>query len=329
MASHDALAASFGLLVAHTQNLGDDIQAIAARQFLPNVDYYLDRESLSDFSADQSVYTIFNGWFLHRTHKWPPSPDIKPLFVSFHIASSSRNQLLSKTSIRYLAQFQPIGARDYYTAELLNRHGVEAYFSGCLTLTLNGLLPSSPEEDRLGVLIIDLMPEVEAAIRAMGRTDLIFATQMLHTSLSDRSRSISPLKKLIKRLVPSHHYSELQYILSGKSPLNPEHRLLLAEKRLEQIASAQLVVTSRLHVALPAAALGTPVLFVPRDIDDPRFEGLKELVNTIKPYELISHFEDYVAHPPGLPDPKRLLALQNDLRKRAQEFINQARSNTS
>ncbi len=329
MASHDALAASFGLLVAHTQNLGDDIQAIAARQFLPNVDYYLDRESLSDFQAGRSVYTIFNGWFLHRTHKWPPSPDIKPLFISFHIATSASSQLLSGASIRYLEQYQPIGARDLFTAEALKRHGVEAYFSGCLTLTLKGFSPPRPEGGRRGVLVIDLTPEVEAAIRAMGRTDLIFATQMLHTSLSDRSRSISPLKKLIKKLVPSHRYSELQYMLSGKSPLNPEHRLLLAEKRLEQIASAQLVVTSRLHVALPAAALGTPVLFVPRDIDDPRFEGLKELVNTISPSDLISHFEDYVAHPPGLPDPKRLLALQNDLRKRVQEFINQARSNTS
>jgi len=319
---------AFGLLVAYTQNIGDDIQALAARQFLPRVDYYVNRESLSDFSANRTVYTIFNGWFLHRAHKWPPSPDIQPLFVSFHISTYASRQLLSKYSLRYLEQFQPIGTRDLYTANLLGRHGIDAYFSGCLTLTLNSDAFSRLEERRVGVLVIDLAQDVETFIQSMGREDVVFASQALHSSSGERHRSFSFINNYVKKYIPPHRYDELRYMLLGRSPLSLEHRLLLAEKRLEQIASARLVITSRLHVALPAAALGTPVLFVPKDMGDPRFEGLKELVNTIKPSDLISNFDDYLAHPPRLPDPERLRVLQNDLRERVKEFIDQARSDT-
>ncbi len=330
MIASEARTANFGLLVAHTQNIGDDIQAIAARQFLPWVDYHIDRESLSDFAANSNVYTILNGWFLHRTRKWPPSRSIKPLFISFHIATSTGKKLLSKSSLRYLEQHQPIGTRDLHTADLLTRHGIEAYFSGCLTLTLNGFASSDHARATSGVLVVDPPPEVDAAIRTKGLKDTTFATQMLHLSSSDKySRSMSSIKQLIKRLVPSQLYGELQYMYTGRSPLNLEHRLLLAEKRLEQIAAARLVITSRLHVALPAAALGTPVIFAPKDINDPRFEGLKELVITISPTDLLSHLEDYIAHPPAAPSLDRITSLQYAMRTRVQEYVNRALSGAS
>lgn len=43
----------YGLLVhPQAENLGDDIQSYAALQFLPHLDYYLDREHLNLFHSN-------------------------------------------------------------------------------------------------------------------------------------------------------------------------------------------------------------------------------------------------------------------------------------
>ena len=46
----------------------------------------------------------------------------------------------------------------------------------------------------------------------------------------------------------------------------PEARFKLAEQLLERLARARLVITSRIHVALPCIAMGTPVIFVDSDL---------------------------------------------------------------
>ena len=70
----------FGLLVEQdTRNIGDDIQAYAAKRFLPRIDYYVDRNHIDEFvpAKDEIVATIINGWFLQYTLNWPPSPYLK------------------------------------------------------------------------------------------------------------------------------------------------------------------------------------------------------------------------------------------------------------
>lgn len=57
--------AKYGLICAATENLGDDIQALAARQFLPRVDFLLDRERLDQEITKEKINVIFNGWYLH------------------------------------------------------------------------------------------------------------------------------------------------------------------------------------------------------------------------------------------------------------------------
>ena len=44
--------------------------------------------------------------------------------------------------------------------------------------------------------------------------------------------------------------------------LNVEKRFQKAQEQLKAIAGAQLIITSRIHTALPAVALETPVLFL-------------------------------------------------------------------
>lgn len=62
----------YGLLTYRTENIGDEIQSIAARQFLPRVDVYVERDSLNNVVSDEKIKLIMNGWFTHKPENWPP-----------------------------------------------------------------------------------------------------------------------------------------------------------------------------------------------------------------------------------------------------------------
>ena len=126
----------YGLIVAFTGNLGDDIQSLAALQFLPRVDYVIHREYMVKYMNmirnEEEVKVIVNGWFMHLPRNWYIAENVKPLFISFHYTHRELPPHIKKD----LKSHEPIGARDLYTQKLLSREGIRSYFSGCLTLTL-------------------------------------------------------------------------------------------------------------------------------------------------------------------------------------------------
>ena len=128
-------------------NIGDYIQALAASQFLPSIDGFVNREKLKDYDGDECTM-IMNAWYLHDYSQWPPSEKINPLFVSVHFNSSALEGLMSDESIAYLKKYAPIGCRDYYTAQHLKNKGVDAYFSACLTLTLGHRFKSVEKDEK-------------------------------------------------------------------------------------------------------------------------------------------------------------------------------------
>ena len=129
-------------------NIGDYVQALASSQFLPHIDGFIDRdEDLKDY-AGEPCKVIMNGWYMHLPQNWPPSDLIDPLFVAFHLNSGVKEVLLSSQSIAYLKSHQPIGCRDLNTLYLLSKNGVDAYFSGCMTLTLGEKYHSEEKEDK-------------------------------------------------------------------------------------------------------------------------------------------------------------------------------------
>ena len=62
---------------------------------------------------------------------------------------------------------------------------------------------------------------------------------------------------------------------------NHLERFQIAKELLDKYARAKLVVTTRLHGALPCLALHTPVIFISKSYDYKRFPGLYDLLNTI------------------------------------------------
>ena len=78
-----------------------------------------------------------NHWWLWSKKHFPPSEFINPLYVSFHLQYELRNdKFFNEKVYKHFKKHEPIGCRDIGTAEYLCSKGIDAYFSGCLTLTL-------------------------------------------------------------------------------------------------------------------------------------------------------------------------------------------------
>ena len=251
-------------------NLGDDIQAIAARQFLPKVDLYLERESLD--SHQEEVFAILNGWYMHSPDHFPPNLAVKPKITSIHISPFVAERMLNQITIEYFRSHEPIGCRDLYTMDLLNEHGVNAYFSSCLTLTLNRDDFATSEKGSGDILLVD--PFYRYTPR--GIMGLIKVPQYLIYTTIKRKRGINQLLTPDMQIRAKH----LSHFL-GVSRATFAERYQMAKQLLTEYANARLVITSRLHAALPCLAFGTPVLFVIENADDSRFSGNLDLLNVV------------------------------------------------
>ena len=266
----------FGLLKYSTLNLGDEIQSIAASYFLPQIDFMVDRETLDMFEGnkDEIHKIILNGWYMHNPERWPPSPSLLPLFISFHLTQgilpnslfelTPSETLLNEENKEYLRAFSPIGARDLSTLELLERNQIESYFSGCLTLTL----PENDENKVEDVIyLVDVDDEIAAACRKYNPGEI--------------------------RIV-----SHVDFHL-----LNSTDRFNKAKKLLDCYKTAKCVITSRLHAALPCLAMKTPVLLINTQEDQYRFSGLNLLVRNISKKDFLAGRQDFnLENPTQNPD---------------------------
>lgn len=289
-------------------NIGDYIQSLAAKQFLDksSIEYY-HRDYLSNYDKEPAK-VIMNGWFTHKPENWPPSDKIIPLFVSFHINSSSYDHLLSEKSIAYLKTHEPIGCRDQQTADLLQTKGVEAYFSSCLTTTLGVTYASS--QKREGVYIVDPIHFVKESSSRFQKYKFIFEYlaniqgvnwyirnirkhNLYDLSLKSKNitryisiiRSYIVISKILDKEMLKKAIILTQVHRAEEYPSN-EARFERATKLIKTYSTAQLVITSRIHCALPCLGLDTPVLFL-KNADDSvdstcRFKGLLEFMSIIE-----------------------------------------------
>lgn len=223
------------MVCAISQNVGDDIQSIAAARLLPRVDLFVDREQMGELEVTEPLAVIMNAWFMHGT-SWPPSPAVHPIFVGFHVAPESRN--LVAASADYLRSYEPIGTRDKGTADFLTSLGIRAEVTYCLTLTF----PERKKEP------------------ANGKVMIVDARQIV---LPDSLRR------------GAVRFSQKAYMVSDKTKLQHAQELLDHYKD-----HAKLVVTTRLHCALPCIAMGIPVVFF-GDSNDYRTAIVRDIGGTI------------------------------------------------
>lgn len=274
-----------------TYNIGDYIQSIAARQYFQSINQFVNRETLNSYDGPP-IKVIMNGWFLHNIENWPPSDNIFPLFISFHLNFSAIKILDKIQNIQYFKKYEPIGCRDYYTLELLKSKGIRAYFSGCLTLTLGKSYNN--EVDNGEILFVDILPKILSITRSKNAVKqfykdrkLIKILELIYTHWKNR-------KKVLRRNLIINSIFEKD-ILKYKREIfhdfydNDSHdnRFNKAENLLSLYSKARIVFTSKIHCALPCLAMGTPVVFIKgpdlnNEIDACRLEGVLEFLNVIE-----------------------------------------------
>lgn len=235
----------YGLFEYSTENIGDEVQSIAARRFLPSIDYYFDRDNIdkTDTGKDE-VKLIMNGWYTHKPENFPPkNKHIHPLLISMYIEQHANNgktakRFAGKECKKFLTDNGPVGARDKATLDFLKKNKIDSYFSGCVTLTL---CKDSTVKKSDYILAVDVSDKVYEKMKRMTSRQIVRI---------DTNRCI-------------------------EMPRNS--KFALAEYYLSLYQSAHAVVTRRLHCMLPCLALETPVLAI-TGREPHRYAGLVDLV---------------------------------------------------
>lgn len=277
-------------------NIGDYIQALAASQFLPSMDGFVNREEIAQYNGEECVI-IMNGWFMIFPDNWPPSKNIHPIFLSFHMNRMAKEKMLTHPSITYLKAHEPIGCRERYTVNLLQQKGIDSWFTGCLTLTLGNKYASMGKKEH--VYFVDpcipnatRQDRVKRAVTFLSHPFVVYKlskklhNQDNHDSLKIRISRSSQFFRFYSKIFTKDCLENAVFLThedTNYSIMLDEERMNEAERLIRMYAQAKFVVTSRIHCALPCLGLQTPAYFTQGDsydeISSCRFDGLTELFN--------------------------------------------------
>lgn len=222
--SHDSRVARI-----RVGNSGDEIQTFGPLSFMPYVSGTIDRDKGME---EAEGYFFGNAW-MGTSFSFPPKMDQANIsLVSVHYSGKGFG-IVKKNKGWYLKYNKVkgmIGARDTGTLQFLLNQGIEAYMSGCLTLTIG-----------LGMKAYDNIdePEKQIVVVDVKKKDLPFHI------LKD----------------PGVIYLEAEF--GGRQRTTHLRRMENAYKMLKTYRTrARVVITSRIHAALPATGMGIPVIFV-------------------------------------------------------------------
>jgi len=279
-------------------NIGDYIQSLAQAMFLGKVDFFVPRENIKNFKAKEKILMILNGWFKDYPLDWPPSPCIEPFFVSFHIFPTNAELIFSQNSVEYFKRYTPIGCRDKNTEKILRDRKIESYFSGCLTLTLGEKYKTRDKTDKVYFVDALFQRQKFSKIPISTVKNFFKIVRILKIwNKQDFNQEYNIFRIFIKASNFYGQYSEYfsdeilfnaEYIchtVHQKMFKNEQEKLNYAESLVKKYAGAKLVVTSRIHCALPCIGLETPVIFVTNENGDigaeGRLDGLIDLFDKI------------------------------------------------
>lgn len=201
----------------------------------------ISRDASSYQPIPEGTWTFAFGWYMHPVfgirHDFPLHPNLQPIFVSFHC---NKREMLTPEAVEYLRRHGPVGCRDWTTVDLLLSIGVPAFFSGCITTTVDTLFPGPRHAE----------PATESA-----------------TVYVDMPREMVPHGAATVR------HSNRRVKQRGFAR-NMSDSVRLLEKYMREFDE---IVTSRLHCYLPARSLGLRVDFRPKNRTDIRFNGLIDI----------------------------------------------------
>ena len=271
----------------NTNNIGDYIQTLAVIKLIGKDYKILDRETLDSYKGE-ACKIIINGWFMENPLNFPPASNLKPLFISFHINPSVSTNFLSPRTITYLKENEPIGCRDKHTQALLEKHRIKTFMSSCVTLTINknDFIRSSHKKNT--ALIIGAFDRLKPSIETgKGIHKMIVSLIKLpYKVVNYQTKKIIFTKWLKKQNLNLNFANQVV----GKKISSHSEGIKLAQAVLTKIANADYVITSRIHSALPAVAMGKKVIFINEGLDNinhsSRLSGLQSFFTSIKLKEI-------------------------------------------
>ncbi|MEJ7636228.1 glycosyltransferase [Aeromicrobium sp.] len=118
--------------------------------------YRVQRDATNHDLVPDGTWMLAFGWYMHRQFgakfDMPFNPRLRPIFVSFHVNTPA---FLTDEVVEYLKRYAPVGCRDWNTVHLLHAAGVPAFFSGCLTTTVDTVFTPDPGATPSGTLYVD------------------------------------------------------------------------------------------------------------------------------------------------------------------------------
>ena len=246
-----------------SDNLGDDLRTLAASRLLPRIDRTLDADRpdapLTGLSPADRVVTLFTGAFLRSAAHWPPQEQIAPVYLGAHFSAEDTwgvpFEALSGAGRSFLTACAEVGCRDERTLRLMEKAGIPAQLTACVTLSLDR--PDVPKAQPY-VCCVDAPGAVAAALREFAPGVGAQVRELTH-QLDSPSRDFAA-------------------------------RMAHAEDVVRTYAGATFVVTRRLHCAMVCLAVGTPVVLLYNSgyEDVSRFAPMDAMVRTLP-------VEDFVA----------------------------------
>ena len=221
----------------HGMNIGDEMQQLAGLQFMPHVSEFVERDDLSESWGEggtvqhggtgNSTIIFANAWYDKTAKTWPPPPHLNPVYLSMHFEDDALP--LKSSSLKSLT-YWPVGSRDTASNVLLQKHWIPASMLGDLTNTLAPICDRSKGGSHK-VRIIDVSDSVLKAI---------VPKDVIDGAVFDTHKSLPPSQKVDNQLA---RYAD-------------------AYGHLRDYCESKLIITERIHAALPSVAMGTPVLLI-------------------------------------------------------------------
>lgn len=279
-------------------NIGDPIQTYAMKQIYKEME--IDESELIEISRYQTKnyngeyallpFNSFNAIYDRYGYPYstfPLSPKVIPLFISFHLHS----RVINERILDDFRRFQPIGCRDEETLNNIRSKGIQAYLSGCVT----ALLPRRESEPKKGkTFFVDVPDNIMEYVPEEIKKDAVFTTHL-----------IKFMRSSDEEIMTDEEYE--RFYNHGVSQLK-EYR-----------DTASLVVTSRLHAAIPCMAMGIPVILFAENFDG-RFSWVEKHLPLYTP-DLYDQIDWYPKPVDYEQDKKNIIKIYIDqIKKRYKEY---------
>jgi len=255
-------------------NLGDTLQSrvfeLYLRENYQNLDInYLGRDfpmasignRLEDEFNNDTRDILLTGWLSQNPSRFLSIQRNLMGLVGVHLATEG-SLANNKLGIRHLFlsetfrnEFRGYSAssRDFSTRDFLEDRGFQAPFVGCVSSLISQVdLSFIPRYAKSDLLFVDIDSNI----------------QNCFTEKHFQGKTVIHLSNRVNEI-----YGE-------------NEKLRKIDHLIGRILSSELVVTGRLHVALPAIALGKPTVLISNI--DPRYGGISEFLNIISPSSFLN-----------------------------------------